>query len=115
MRDVLFKGCRFDEYLWQNDRLEDVTMVDTNFSGTVMGDEIPKELSNPDWLKNELDRTNEAMRMIEAGDIKDVRPISINTSNTAASDDLDYCQDYKTRKLREWEELANGNKPWWQW
>lgn len=118
----MFKGCHFDEYLWQNDRIEDRTMTDEYCSGTWIGDKVPKELSEPDWLANELDGTNELIRAIEAGQIEDVQA---DTPDVAVADDavtdndtvLDACEereDYVRYKLREWNEFADGPKPsWW--
>ena len=96
--------CDYEDLIWQNDRHEDRNMLNQRFSGTVIGDEVPHELSDPEWLANELDGTNELIRALEAGQIEDVGPANGSSEN----------EDYATRKLREWEELAGG-KEWWQW
>ena len=109
MRGVTVKDCEFEANLWQNDRRVDLDMAEQRYIGTVIGDEIPKEISDPEWLANELDGTNELIRAMEAGHIEDIKPNKSRASEPKEN------EDYATRKLREWEELANGNEHWWQW
>jgi hypothetical protein len=79
-----------------------------------MGKEIPKEVSDPEWLVNELDRTNELICATEAGHIDDLQAKDV-LPNTVVADEPKDGEDYATPKLRMWEELAKDNKQWLQW
>ena len=117
MRDVKFENCNFEDYIWQNDRREGLSerLLISNkcYNGTVIGKEIPEEIRDPQWLVNELDGTNELIRAIEAGRIGDLQSKEV-LPKPALANEADGDETYATKKLREWDELANGSKQWWQ-
>lgn len=119
MRDVVVQNCHFEDYNWQNDRREETTMLDLQCIGmTDMREKVPEELNDPNWLENELDGTNELIRAIEAGQIKDVQPEPAGAQPSTSENryGVEGKDAYSTAKLNEWHELAGTEeKRWWQW